>query len=165
MEPLPEEVVEETSEEFSALTPEQLSDETDNISLIQPGIISFITEFTEDLDQSIRDLTIYIFVVIYNMFETGHENTIEEISFEEIIESYEDNAELLGRMNGTYDRYYENMAKVQMSEQPYVIKYVVETLYNASQAEDPILFSEEDMSYLFLLLKSIIDALNRKTDA
>lgn len=163
--PLPEEVVVETAKEFSGLTPQQLSDETEDISISQPGILSFITEFTEDLDTGIRDLTIYIFIVIYSMFEAGYGDNIEEISFEETIESYENNAALMDRMNGSNDRIYQNMAKVQMSAQPYVIKYVVETLYNASQAEDPVLFSEEDMSYLFLLLKSIIDVLNRKTDA
>ena len=52
-----------------------------------------------------------------------------------------------------------------MSSQPYIIKYVVDTLFEAPEEEDPVLLSEADVGFLFLLLKTVIDLLNKKTDA
>ena len=51
-----------------------------------------------------------------------------------------------------------------MSSQPYVIRYVVETLFEAGEGDDPLLPGEEDLGYLFLVLKTVIDVLNMKTD-
>ena len=50
-----------------------------------------------------------------------------------------------------------------MSSQPYVIRYIVETLFEADQEEEPVVLGEEDMGYLFLLMKTVVDVLNKKT--
>jgi hypothetical protein len=46
-----------------------------------------------------------------------------------------------------------------------VIKYVVETLLEAPEEGDPLVISDEDVGFLFLLLKTVVDVLNVKTDA
>ncbi|MEE9529497.1 MAG: hypothetical protein V3W52_00775, partial [Syntrophobacteria bacterium] len=84
---------------------------------------------------------------------------------EEIIECYEQNEKLMESLEEAHDRFYERVASVQMSAQPYVSKYVVETLFEVPEEEDPILISDEDVGFLFLLLKTAIDVLNKKTDA
>ncbi len=64
------------------------------------------------------------------------------------------------RLKGTHERFFERIARVQVSKQPYVMKYVVETLIEAPEEEDPVELTEEDVGYLFLLLKTVVDLLD-----
>jgi len=68
-------------------------------------------------------------------------------------------------LEGAHDKFFERIARVQASAQPSVIKYVVETLLEAPEEGDPVVISDEDVGFLFLLLKTVVDVLNAKTDA
>jgi hypothetical protein len=165
MEPLSEELVDETWEGFAGYTDEQAYEEAQVVGKNQPEILAFIMEMTEDLDQEIRELAIYMFFVIHRMFNNGYGRKTQKVTSEEIITCYEDNEKLLESLGGVHEKFFERIARVQMSSQPYVIRYIVETLFEADQEEDPILLGEEDMGYLFLLMKTVVDVLNKKTDA
>jgi hypothetical protein len=164
MGPLSEELVDETWEGFAGYTDEQAYEEAQLVGKNQPDILAFIMEMTEDLDQEIRELAIYMFFAIHRMFQNGYGKKIGRISSDEIIACYEENEKLLESLGGVHEKFFERIARVQMSSQPYVIRYIVETLFEADQEEDPILLGEEDMGYLFLLMKTVVDVLNIKTD-
>jgi len=163
MDPIPEELVDGICAEVAELTPEIGYQESIAVSKEQPEIIAFIAEMTDDLDQEIRELAIFMFIPVYRMFQRAYGEAIEMVSPEAIIKCYEDNEELLKSLGGAHEKFFERVAEVQMASQPYVIRYVVETLFEAVQGEDPVLLGEEDMGYLFLLMKTVIDALNMKT--
>ena len=165
MEPLSEELVEETWQEFASFTPTQVNKEAKKIAKGQSDLLSFMVEFTEELDQEVKELAIYMFFVVNRIFAKGYRKKIKKASPEEIIECYEKNEKLMESLEGAYNRFYERVASVQVSAQPYVIKYVVETLFEYPEEEDPIFISDEDVGFLFLLLKTAIDVLNKKTDA
>jgi len=164
MEPLSEELVDETWEGFAGYSDEQAYEEAQMVGKSQPEILAFIMEMTEDLDQEIRELAIYMFFVIHRMFNNGYGRKIQKVTSDEIITCYEDNEKLLESLGGAHEKFFERIARVQMSSQPYVIRYIVETLFEADQEEDPLLLGEEDMGYLFLLMKTVVDVLNNKTD-
>lgn len=164
MEPLSEELVEETWQEFASFTPTQVNKEAKKVAKGQPDLLSFMVEFTEELDQEVKELAIYMFFVVNRIFVKGYRKKIKKASPEEIIECYEQNEKLMESLEGAHDRFYERVASVQVSAQPYVIKYVVETLFEVPEEEDPIFISDEDVGFLFLLLKTAIDVLNKKTD-
>ena len=52
-------------------------------------------------------------------------------------------------------------AETRFLVQPYVMKYVVDTLFEAPEDEDPIELTEEDIGFLFLLFKTVIDVLDQ----
>jgi hypothetical protein len=164
MEPLSEELVDETWEGFAGYTDEQAYEEAQMVGKSQPEVLAFIMEMTEDLDQEIKELAIYMFFVIHRMFQNAYGKKIGKVSSDEIIKSYEDNEKLMESLGGAHEKFFERIARVQMSSQPYVIRYIVETLFEADQEEDPVILGEEDMGYLFLLMKTIVDVLNWKTD-
>jgi hypothetical protein len=164
MERLSEELVEETWQEFASFTPTQVSKEAKKVAKGQPDLLSFMVEFTEELDQEVKELAIYMFFVVNRIFVKGYRKKIKKASPEEIIECYEQNEKLMESLEGAHDRFYERVASVQVSAQPYVIKYVVETLFEVPEEEDPIFISDEDVGFLFLLLKTAIDVLNKKTE-
>ena len=165
MKPLSEELVEETWQEFASFTPTQVNKEAKKIAKGQSDLLSFMVEFTEELDQEVKELAIYMFFVVNRIFVKGCRKKIKKASPEEIIECYEKNEKLMESLEGAHNRFYERVASVQVFAQPYVIKYVVETLFEYPEEEDPIFISDEDVGFLFLLLKTAIDVLNKKTDA
>lgn len=164
MEPLSEELVDEVWEAFADFTPEQAYDEAQKVGKNQPEILAFIMEMTEDLDQEIKELGVYMFFVIHSMFQKGHGQKIRKATSDEIIKCYEENEKVMESLEGVHEKFFERIAEVQMSAQPYVVRYVVETLFEAGQDDDPILLGEEDMGYLFLLMKTVIDVLNMLTE-
>jgi hypothetical protein len=164
MEPLLKELVEETWQEVALFTPAQIAKEMRSFAKNQPDLLSFILQFSEELDQEVKELALYMFFVVYRMFEKGYLNKIKRVSPKEIIECYEDNKKLLESLETAHDKFYERIAKVQLSDQPYVIKYVVDTLCEAPENEETINLSDDEVGFLFLLLKTVIDTLNKKTD-
>ena len=165
MDALSEEFVDQTWEDFASYTPEQAYTEGLAVGARQPELLAFILEMTEDLDQDIKELAVYMVYVIHHMFQKAYGKNIDKISSEEIIECYEENEKIIENLEAIHEKFFERIARVQMSSQPFVVRYVVETLFEAEQDDDPVLHGEEDMGYLFLLMKTVIDVLNLKTDA
>ena len=118
-------------------------------------------EFTQDLDQEVQELAIYMFFVVYRMFEKSSTKKIRKVSSEEIIACWDQNENLMERLEGAHEKFFERIAEVQLSGQPYVMKYVVETLMEVPEEEDPVALTEEDIGYLFLLLKTVVDLLDK----
>lgn len=164
MEPLSEELVEETWKSFEGFSEELAYKEGQRIGKSQPDILAFIVEMTEDLDHEIRELAIYMFFVIHRIFQKGYGKEIEKVTHDEIMQCQHDNEKLMENLGGDYEELFEQIIEMQISAQPYIVQYVVETLFEAGQGAYPILPGEADIGYLFLLMKTVIDMLNKKTD-
>jgi len=162
MEPISAELVEKTWKEFATFPLEKAQTEAANISKTQPNLVAFMMEFTQELSQEVKELAIYMFYVLYRMFQKNSKKKIKRISAEEIITSYEKNEHFIKSLEGVHDKFFERIAGVQLSGQPYVMKYVVETLIEAPEDEEPVALTEEDMGYLFLLLKTVVDLLDQR---
>ena len=159
---IPENVVEETWQEFASFSPVWAQKEMVKVTKSQPHLLAFMMEFTQGLDQEVRELAIYMFYVVCRMFQKGSKKRVKRISAEEIIDCYQKNEHFMASLEGAHEKSLERIAALQLSGQPHVIRYVVETLIEAPDGEDPVLLSEEDTGYLFLLLKTVIDLLDEK---
>jgi hypothetical protein len=98
------------------------------------------------------------------MFQKGFCKKIKPISPDEIINCYESNEKLMQRLEGAHDKFYDRIAKTQVSEQPFIMKYILETLFEQSDDEDPVDLTDDDIGYLYLLLKTGVDILNTTTN-
>ena len=165
MEPIPKELVEETWQEFAGFSSVRAQKETIEVNKNQPNLLAFIMEFTQDLDQEVKELAIYMFYVVCRMFQKCSKKSLKRISPEEIINCYEKTERFIESLEGTHERFFERIAEAQFSGQPYVMKYVVETLMEAPDEEDPVAMSEEDTGYLFMLLKTVVDLLDKTTNS
>jgi hypothetical protein len=65
-----------------------------------------VTESAKEMGQEVKERAIYMFVVVYRMFQRAH------------------------------DKFLDRVASVQTSRQPYVLKYVVDALMEDGEAED-----------------------------
>ena len=158
MEPIPEAIVEKTWQEVAGFTPNRAKRELMKISNAQPELLAFVMESSKEMGQEVRELAIYMFVVVYRMFQKGH-GKVKKISSEEIIKCYEHNEGLMERLEGADEKFLDRIASVQTSREPYVVKHLV----NALMEEDTLTLTAEQKGFLFLLLKTVIDALNQKS--
>ena len=106
-----------------------------------------------------------MFYVVCRMFQKSSKKSLKRISPEEIINCYEKTERFIEHLEGAHERFFERIAEVQLSEQPYVMKYVVETLMEAPEEEDPVILTEDDVGYLFLLFKTVVDLLDKTTSS
>ena len=155
MEPISEELVDDTWQEFAGFSPVRLQKETIKVNKNQPNLLAFMMEFTQDLDQEVKELAIYMFYVVCRMFQKSSKKSLKRISPEEIINCYEKTEHFIESLEGTDEKFLERIAEVQLSGQPYVMKYVLETLM-----EEPIALTEENVGYLFLLFKTVVALLD-----
>jgi hypothetical protein len=111
----------------------------------------------------VKELATYMAFVVYQMFQKCSRKKIKTIPAKEIIECYEANEDLMESLEGVHEKFLDRIARVQISAQPHVMNYVVETLMEAPEEEEPIELSDEDIGLLFLLLKTVVDVLDRTT--
>lgn len=162
---LSEDLVEETWEEFSDFSTDQGDEEVRRVAKLQPNLLSFMIEVTEDLGEDAKELGVFLFFVIHRMFEKGYGTKIKKATGKEIIACHEENQNMLEGLTGADEKTWEAMVSSQVSGQPYVFQYLVETLFEEpEEEEEPDFLSEEDKSILFVVLKTVIDILDKKTD-
>ncbi|MBE9547734.1 MAG: hypothetical protein IMF10_09630 [Proteobacteria bacterium] len=161
MEVIPVELVEKTWEEVSAFSPDRANKEMMKLSKRQPNLLEFIMGITQDMNQDVQELAIYMFFVVCRIFEKGSTKKIKKISLKEIIKCHESNIEFMESLEGTHEKILERIASIQLSDQPYIMMYVVTTLMETPDEDDPVDLTEEDIGYLFLILKTVMDLLDR----
>ena len=160
MELIPEELVEETSQEVAGFSPVRGKKEMEALGRKQPDLLNFMVVFTEDLDPEVKELAIYMFFVVYRIFEKSSKKEIRKIPGKEVEKCYESNEKLVEKTEGIHERFLERIAKTQVLKQPHVMAYVLTTLMEPDE-EDPIELTPDDIGYLFLLFKTVIDLLDR----
>jgi hypothetical protein len=158
---IPEEIVEKTWQEVAGFSPDRANKEMMKIGSSQPDLLTFVMESSKEMGREVRELAIYMLVVVYRMFKQAH-GKVNKISSEEIIECYEHNEGVLERLEGAHERFLDRAASVQTSRQPYVVKYVADALMEDDEREEALALTEEQKGFLFLLLKTVIDVLDQR---
>jgi hypothetical protein len=160
MKTIPEGIVEKTWQEVAGFSPDEAKKELMRIDNSQPDLLAFVTESSQEMVQEARELAIYMFVVVYRMFQKAR-GKIKKISSEEIIKCYEHNENLMEGLEGAHEKFLDRIASAQTSKQPYVVNYVVDALMEENEEEDALELTEEQKGFLYLLLKTVIDVLDQ----
>ena len=160
MEPLSEDFVEKTWQGIAGFSPDRANKEMIAMGKNQPDLLAFLMAYTDDLQQDVKELAIYIAFVIYKMF-LDSSGKIPSISSKEIMALYDKNTSLIESIEGTHEKFIDRIASVQVSKQPYVMKYVLEALTEEAE-EDGIALTEEDIGSLFILFKTEIEVLDKR---
>jgi hypothetical protein len=160
MDPLSEGFVEKTWQQVAKFTPDRANKEMIAMGKNQPDLLAFLMAYTDDLQQDVKELAIYIAFVVYKMF-LDSSGKIPSISSKKIMAMYDKNTSLIESMEGTHDKFIDRIASVQISKQPYVMKYVLEALMEEAE-EDGIDLTEEDIGSLFILFKTEIEVLDKR---
>ena len=160
MGPLSKEFVEKTWQEVSGFTPARVDKEMLNMGKNQPDLLAFLMAYTDDLQQEVKELAIYIAFVVYKMF-LDSSGKIPRISSGEIMARYNENERFLGSLQEAHEQLIEKIVDVEVFKQPYVTRYVLEALTEDAE-EDDIRITEEDIGFLLILFKTEIEVLDKK---
>jgi hypothetical protein len=160
MEPLSEGFVEKTWQQIAKFTPDRANKEMIAMGKSQPDLLAFLMAYTDDLQQEVRELAIYIAFVVYKMFFDSS-GKIPRISSKEIMDRYDENMSLMKSLEEAHEKFIDRIARVQVSNQPYVMRYVLEALMEDAE-EDGIDLTEEDIGSLFMLFKTEIEVLEKR---
>lgn len=160
MKPLSEEFVEITWQGVARFSPARADKEMLAMGKDQPDLLAFLMAYTDDLQQELKELVIYIAFVVYKMFLDSR-GKIPGISSREIMARYNENRRFLESLEGTQESLIEIIADFEVSKQPYVMKYVLEALTEDAE-EEGIRLMEEDIGLLFIVLKTEVEVLDRK---
>ena len=160
MNPLSEEFVEKTWQQIANFTPDRANKEMIAMGKNQPYLLAFLMAYTDDLQQEVKELAIYIAFVVYKMFLDSI-GKIPQILSKEIMAGYDENMHLIESLEGAHEKFIDRIANAQVSKQPYVMKYVLEALIKDTE-ENGIELTEEDIVSLFTLFKTEIEVLDKK---
>jgi len=160
MEPISDQFVEKTWQGVDGFTPARANKEMLAMGKNQPDLLAFLMAYTDDLQQEVKELAIYIAFVVYKMF---HDSAVKipKISSREIMARYDKNALFLEGLEGTHGKIIDRIENYKASKQPYVMKYVLEALMEDAEEED-IDLTEEDIGFIFILLKTEIEVLDSR---
>ena len=164
MDIISEDSVNATAIEISEFSHERAHSEMTSLANIQPNLVAYMVEFTQDLDQEVSALALFWFFNICRMFQRAYRRPLKQVSHTTIFECYESNEALIDSLENTHDRFIERIASIQLSNQPYVMQYLVESLFEQVDEKEGHELTEDDTGFLFLLLKTVVDALNRTTN-
>jgi len=160
MKPLSEEFVEKTWQQVAEFTLDRGNKEMLAMGKNQPDLLAFLMAYTDDLQQDVKELAIYIAFVVYKMF-LDSSGKIPRISSKEIMARYNENARFMESLEGAHEKFIDRVASIQVSKQPYVMKYVLEALMEDAE-EDGIDLTEESICSLFILFKTEIEVLDKR---
>jgi hypothetical protein len=160
METIPENIVETAWQEVAELSLSQAGKEMQKMAKNQPDLLAFLMAMTEDLEPEIKELAVYMAFVVYRIYE-GSRHKIKKITSKEIIDCYETNEDLMGRLGNAGEEFIDRVAEIQISRQPFIMKYVVDTLIEEPEEEDNDELTDEDKGFLFILLKTVVDLLDK----
>jgi hypothetical protein len=160
MNSLSEEFVEKTWRQVAEFAPDRADKEMTAMGKNQPDLLAFLMAYTDDLRQEVKELAIYIAFVVYKMF-LDSSGKIPRISSNEIMVTYDENTRLIESLEGAHEKFIDRIASVQVSKQPYVMKYVLEALMEDTE-EDGIDLTEDDIGSLFILFKTEIEVLDKR---
>ncbi len=156
--------MEKTWREVAQFTPAQIKKEISRVGREQGNLLSFVLESTVGMSGDSHELAVYLFFTVFRMFQKVHGKGIAPISSEEVMACYKANEDLMERLEGADETFLDRIAGIQVAEQPHVMKYVVDALVEEEDDDDLEDLTEEDKGLLFLVLKTVVELLNKATE-
>lgn len=126
----------------------------------QTELLAFVSTSMEELCPGAAEIGMYVFFVVYRMFEKSCKTKMKRISANKIVLVYESNGEMILNLEGAHDRFFERVSEIGTAKQPHVMRYILEAIMEADQDPDPVYLSEDEIGSLFLILKTVTDVLD-----
>ncbi len=160
MSQISEEIVDTTWREVAGFSAGDARREMEEAAKQQPDLLGFVFGFTQECRPEAHELAVYLYFVIYRIFQKATRAKIRPIKASKILRRLERNEELLVSLEKAHPLFLEKAALTEASGQPFVVKYLVEAIVEAPQGDDPVDLTEEETGTLFLVLKTVIDVLD-----
>jgi hypothetical protein len=159
MNTIDEDIVEATWQEVGSMEPQDAQSAMQEAAEKQPALLTYVMAATAETREEVQELGVYLYYVIFRMFEVGAEKPLEEVSIEAVERHADRNDDLLERLESAHDRFFERVSEVETARQPYIYRYLVEALFE-EEDDESVELAEEETGLLFLTLKTVVDAMD-----
>ena len=160
MEAISQQTVQDVQEEFRGVKEPELREMAQDINQQHPELPAFLQASSGELDEGAADVAVYLAFMIVRMYEKSYPE-IPEVSPEQIIQSYKENEEMMQKLGEEKDP--EKTAFDQQSaRQPNVLRYITQVLSRQKDKESGESVGTRDQGQIFLTLKTILDALDKR---
>ena len=132
--------------------------EMDRVGQQQPDLQGFLFDATGDLGAPAQELAGYVFFVIHEAFR-GRGGRLPLVESAAILRTLDENQRLLERLGA--EVFAKAEAPGEVTAQPALFSYMVEMVFGQNAAEPEI--DGDEQGTLFLILKTVIDALDDAT--
>ncbi len=158
MEIIPIEFIEDSWQELDEIDPLLAQEQMQIVYDEQPNICEFLSELTEEFDDELGKLSLYIFLVIYRAIKSYYGMKIKKIPDSKLIKIHEKNIDLMESLEGSHEVFVEKFAKRVSSKQPYIYHYISSTLFD--EVYEELEMTDDERGYLFLIMQTVVEALN-----
>jgi hypothetical protein len=158
-----EEIVEATWREVAAMEPHDAQIAMHEAAEEQPALLTYVLGTTADSREDVQELAVYLYYVIFKMFEAGSGKRLRQVPLEVVEWHAERNDALLARLEGAHNRFLVRVTEVETIRQSFMYRYLAEALFE-EEGDEAIDLTEEETGLLFLALKTIVDALDEAMD-
>ena len=158
-------IVEATWRHVGALEPRAARTLMEQAAERQPALLAYVMAAIEESSGAAQGLAVYLYYVILEMFERAAGAPLEPVSMARVDHHRERNITLLDRLAPAEERFWERAAGVESSAQPFVVRYVVEALFEEEDSDEPARPSAEETGLLYLILKTVVDVLDEALTA
>jgi hypothetical protein len=156
---IPYELIESVQEQIDELKPEDSQAKINEVYLDQPNLCEYIVAVCQDLDDELNMYTLYLFSILYLAIKNFYNNKIRIIPDEIIIKSHEKNIDLLESLETSNEVFINRIAETNLMKQPGIYEFITKSIFDEIEE-----ISEDEQGWIFLVLKSAIDALNEKVN-
>ena len=163
MKRIEEDVVESTWQEVAGYGMDEACDRMNDLAAQQPALVGFVHHHSKELSRDAQELGMYIFFVVYKIFEKSAPKPIKRISSQSISDSYQINELFISSLENAHEKFFKRNAETMAERQPNIMRYVLEAMMEKNE-DDPVELTEEDVGMLFLIEKTVIDVLDSVTD-
>ena len=154
-------VVEAAGQDIARIKPSRISIEMGRARSEQPDLLAFILGATEGMGAGVSELAGFIYIVIGRTFRVDTRGRMKPVTGRAIQRRLEQNEQELMRLDGTDPQLIDDGAIAQLTRQPAVFRYVLESIAEAEEDEnEPVAMSPEEKGSLVLILKTAIDTLD-----
>jgi hypothetical protein len=158
---IPREAVEATWKDVATFSGARGRAEMERLGREQPDLLAYVLGSTEDLSAPVHALGAYLFLVIWQIFRRSTARRIPRIKAGAIERRVNEAEQQIAKLEGADEHFLERTARVHVSRQPEVFRYMVEAIMEApDDADDPVPMSPEETGTLFLVLTTAIQALD-----
>ena len=154
-------VVEATGQDVARIKPSSIPIEMGRARSEQPDLLAFVLGATEGMGPGVSELAGFIYFVIWQAFRSDTRGKMKHVTAGAIQRKLEQNEQELMRLDGTDPQLIDDGAMAQLTRQPAVLRYVLDSIAEAEEDEnEPVAMSPEEKGSLVLILKTTIDTLD-----
>lgn len=138
---------------------EQAQEHMERLGSEQPQLLAFVIAAMEPLSEDAQELGVYLLVVTHKIFEKAAGGKLDSVTQDRIEAIYEHLEETAADFEDRDDDEDEPPGGLPTT-QPHVMQYIVDALTEIQEDEEVEEFSDDDVGGLFIVMKTVVDALD-----